>query len=162
LDKNFVSKRMKIIDLKKEEFFIEQYVNLRNSYVKLLLTLPVNISETKEWLKRNDIEIRGLAQDNVLLGVVILYLSRDGEIAFFAKQVNKRIGSRLLKIIKEVAKEKKLKFIWAWVLKDNFIAQRVFEKNGFVRGEISERIYNKKEYRGIIFRRVLRKQGLSK
>ena len=148
---------MKIIDLKKEEFFIEQYVNLRNSYVKLLLTLPVSISETKEWLKRNDIEIRGFVQDNLLLGVVILYLNRDSEIAFFVKYPKKGIGSKLLKIIEKVAKEKDLEFIWSWVLKDNFIAQRVFEKNGFVREKITERMHNKKEYRGITFRKTLRK-----
>jgi len=146
---------MKIIDLKKEEFFIEQYVNLRNSYVKLLLTLPVSISETKEWLKRNDIEIRGFVQDNLLLGVVILYLNRDSEIAFFVKYPKKGIGSKLLKIIEKVAKEKNLKSIWAWVRKDNLIAQHVFEKNGFVKEGISKKRYNTVIKLGIKYKKLM-------
>jgi len=135
---------MKVIDLKEEECFVEQYVNLRNKYTELLLTSPVDISQTKEWIKRNNIEIRGLVQDNILLGVVVLYLDRDGEIAFFVKNLNKGVGSRLLEIIEEVAKEKRLRFVWAWVLKDNLIAQRVFDKNGFVKERITER-----EYKGV-------------
>lgn len=130
---------MKIIDLKEEEYFIEQYVTLRNNHTELLLTSPVSISETREWLKRNDIEVRGFVQDDVLLGVVILYKQKDGEVAFFVRYPGKGTGSKLLKEIEEVAREKKLRFIWAWVRKDNLIAQRVFEKNGFKKGEISKR-----------------------
>lgn len=130
---------MKIIDLKEEEYFIEQYVTLRNNHTELLLTSPVSISETREWLKRNDIEVRGFVQDDVLLGVVILYKQKDGEVAFFVRYPSKGMGSKLLKEIEEVAREKKLRFIWAWVRKDNLIAQRVFEKNGFKKGEISKR-----------------------
>jgi len=137
---------MEIIDFKEKEYFIEQYVHLRNSYTDLLLTSPVNIPETKECLKKtNDIEIRGIVQDNILLGVVILYLNREGEIAFFVKKQNQGMGSRLLEIIEGVAKEKNLRSIWGWVLKENLIAQRVFEKKGFIKEGRSER-----EYRGII------------
>lgn len=135
----------KIVDLKEEEFFIEQYVHLRNSYTELLLTSPVNIFDTKEWLKRNDIEIRGIVQNRVLLGVVILYLSKDGEIAFFVKNQNKGKGSKLLCIIEKVAKEKNLLSIWGWVLEDNLIAQQVFKKCGFVKEGTTQ-----KEYKGII------------
>jgi len=147
---------MEIIDFKEKEYFIEQYVHLRNSYTDLLFTSPVNIPETKEWLKKkNDIEIRGLVQDDILLGVVILYLNREGEIAFFVKNQNKGIGGQLLHIIVEVAKKKDMKFIWGWVLKDNFIAQRVFQKNGFVKESISER-----EYKGIIKYGIMYKKYL--
>ncbi len=139
MDNEFGLQRMKIIDLKEEEYFIEQYVTLRNNHTELLLTLPVSISETREWLKRNDIEVRGFVQDDVLLGVVILYKQKDGEVAFFVRYPSKGIGGKLLKEIEEVAREKKLRFIRAWVRKDNLIAQRVFEKNGFKKGDISKR-----------------------
>ncbi|MEW6740277.1 MAG: GNAT family N-acetyltransferase [Nitrospirota bacterium] len=138
-----------IINLKEHDFFIEQYINLRNSYAELLLTLPVNISDTKEWLKKNDIEIRGVVQDITLLGVVILYLNKNGEIAFFVREQNKGFGGMLLDIIEKLAIERGLKSVWAWVLKDNLIAQRVFEKKGFIKEEIIER-----EYKGVI------KQGI--
>ena len=129
------------IDLKEKEDFLDQYIDLRNKYIELLLTSSVTLPETKGWVKRNNIEIRGLVQDNVLLGAVILYLSRNGEITFFVKDPNKGIGSKLLQIIQNVAREKGLQSVWAWVLNDNFIAQRTFEKNGFVKTGMSEREY---------------------
>ena len=129
------------IDLKEKEDFLDQYIDLRNKYIELLLTSPVTLPETKEWIKRNNIEIRGLVQDNVLLGAVILYLSRNGEITFFVKEPNKGIGSKLLQIIQNIARGKGLQSVWAWVLEDNFIAQRTFEKNGFVKTGMSEREY---------------------
>jgi len=140
---------MEVIDLKKDDRFVDQYVCLRNSYVDLLLTSPVETEETKEWLKSKDIEIRGLVSADVLAGVVILYLKRDGEVAFFAKEKNRGIGSRLMALIEEVAREKKLGTIWGWVLVDNLIARRVFEKSGFVSADVSER-----EYGGIVKRGV--------
>lgn len=144
-----------IIDLKNHEYFIEQYVDLRNSYTEQLLTSPVNISETKEWLKLNDVEIRGIVREDVLLGVVILYLHRDGEIAFFVRDKNKGVGSKLLEIIEVVGIEKKLNVIWGWVLKDNLIAQRVFEKSGFLKEGISERQYKGLIKQGYIYKKYL-------
>jgi GNAT superfamily N-acetyltransferase len=132
----------KIIDLKEETYFIEQYVNLRNSYCNLLLTKPVTVAETREWLNKKDIEIRCIVCRNELLGAAILYIRKNGEIAFFARDRNKGIGSRLLNILEEVAREKGIKTMWAWVLCDNMIAQRVFDKNGFLMGQIIEKEYN--------------------
>ena len=63
--------------------------------------------------------------------MVILYVGKGSEITFFVKHPNQGIGSKLLNIIEDVAKERKLTSLWAWVLKNNFIAQRVFTKNGF-------------------------------
>ena len=102
----------KIIDLKKNEFFIAQYVDLRNRYVELLLTNPISVPETKEWLACEDVEVRCLIQDNVLMGAAILYLNKKGEVAFFVKEPKKGIGTKLLKIIEEVAKGRKLNSLW--------------------------------------------------
>ena len=155
MDKKSRTGRMRTIDLKDEPYFIEQYVHLRNSYTELLLTSPVNTRGTKDWLRRNDIEVRGFAQDDVLLGVVILYMHNDGEVACFVRYPNKGIGSKLLKIIEGVAKEKKIGSIWAWVRIDNSIAQRVFEKNGFRKTEISEREYDNTLKQGIEYKKLL-------
>jgi len=146
---------MKVIDLKNDNTYIDQYLLLRNSYVDLLLTSFVNISNTKKWIKRSDIEIRGLVQDDTLWGVVILYLRKNGEIAFFVKTPNKGVGSNLIPIIERVAKQKNLSSIWAWVLEDNMIAQHVFKKNGFkIEGTTKKRL-NGIIKNGIIFRKYI-------
>jgi RimJ/RimL family protein N-acetyltransferase len=145
----------KIIDLKKEESFIEAYVSLRNLYSELLLTKPVSVVETREWLKSSHIEAMGIVQDSMLLGAVILYLNRKGEIAFFTKHQNQGIGTKLLKIVEQVAKEKNLKSVWAWVLFNNQSAQKTFQKNGYtIEGQLS-RFYEGESKTGIIFRKKI-------
>ena len=135
----------KVIDLKRDETFIPQYVDLRNRYSELLLTNPVTLNETKQWLMNENVEVRCLIEDRIVTGAAILYLNKDGEISFFVKDPNKGIGTKLLSIIEEVARERKSKSISAWVLKENLIAQRVFEKKGYEReGTIG------KEYKGIM------------
>jgi len=133
---------MEIIDLKQREDFLQQYVDLRNSYADLLLTNPVSTSDTKAWIKKVGIEIRGVVKERALCGVAILYVDKGGEVSFFAERKGEGVGSKLLGIIEDVAKEKGLKSIWAYVLKENEIARRVFEKNGYSRGKVTERIYN--------------------
>ncbi len=145
----------RIIDLKKEEGFIEAYISLRNRYHELLLTRPVYLAETKEWLKDNEVEIRGLVQDNVLLGVVILYLNRDGEIAVFVKDRHHGIGTKLLRTIEQVARKRNLESVWAWVVSDNRFGERTFLKNGYTIEGQSSRIYQGQSKTGNMFRRRL-------
>ncbi len=139
---------MEVVYLKEDYTYLEQYVDLRNKYKALLLSSSVTVKHTKEWLSELNGEIRGLAEDGILLGVVILYLDKGGEITFFAKHKNRGIGSELLKIINEIAKERRLKYIFSWVAKDNLIAQRSFEKNGFIFDKIQEKEYHGKIKRG--------------
>jgi ribosomal protein S18 acetylase RimI-like enzyme len=150
-----LDKPERLIDLKREEKFIEEYVSLRNRYSELLTTKPVNVAETKEWLKDNQIEVRGLVQDDIFLGAVILYLNRDGEIALFVKDRYQGIGTKLLKIVEQVAEEKKLGSVWAWVLLDNQKAQRAFRKNGYTMEGQSSRFYEGEGKPGIIFRKKI-------
>ena len=146
---------IKVIDLKKRPRFLDQYITLRNTHAEFLLTSPVTYSDTKKWLLNNHIEIRGLIQNDILLGATILYLDREGEIAFFVKQPNTGIGSNLLMIIQEVAHQKGLNSVWAWVLRDNAIARRTFEKNGFLKMEPAERIYKGAIKQGITYRKIV-------
>jgi len=145
----------KIIDLKKNEFFIAQYVDLRNRYVELLLTNPISVPETKEWLGREDVEIRCLIEDNVLTGAAILYLNKKGEVAFFVKNRNRGVGSQLLKVIEEVAKGKKLNSLWAWVMSSNLAAQKTFIKNGYLLEGETEKRFKDKVFPGFVFRKKL-------
>ncbi len=93
--------------------------------------------------------------NDILLGATILYLDREGEIAFFVKQPNTGLGSHLLMIIQEVACQKGLNSIWAWVLRDNAIACRAFEKNGFLKMEPSERTYKGAIKQGITYQKIV-------
>ncbi len=91
-----------------------------------------------------------------MLGVAILYIDKGGEIAFFVRDQNRGFGSRLLNAIEMAATGRGLKNVWAWVLDDNYIAQRVFEKSGYVRGKkASPKVYDKKQYRSVVFRKRL-------
>ena len=122
---------MRSIDLRKDTGFVNQYIELRNTHANTLLTLPVDMESTLEWLRRTDIDVIGLIEGNTLLGAVIIYYNRKGEITFIAKEPGKGIGGKLLVLIEELALKKRLDYIWAWTLIDNFAAQRAFEKNGF-------------------------------
>ena len=146
---------MDIINLKEEERFIEEYVNLRNRHLDFLLTAPISVPETKKCLKSDRLEIMGVVQEDGLMGVVILYLDRDGEVAFFARHANKGTGTELISIIEKVAQERGLSSIWAWVLEDNSIAQHVFEKKGFVRLGMSRREYKGSVKYGINYQKKL-------
>ena len=144
-----------IIDLKQETAFIEDYVSLRNRYRDLLLTTPVNVRDTRRWLRDSAIEAWGIAQGCNLLGAVVLYLGRNGEIAIFAEHQHQGLGTKLLKIIENVAKEKNVRRVWAWVLSDNVAAQRTFRKNGYtIEGE-SPRSYGNDKFRGILFEKEI-------
>lgn len=147
----------RIVDLKKETDFIEQYVNLRNGYCDVLLTSPINVADTRVWLQRDDIEIRGIVRGRVLAGVVILFLNRKGEIAFFTKYKGAGLGSRLLKIIEAAARERGLDGVWAWVLADNGDAQKAFAKNGYRKTGESTKIYLDMEKKGVLFNKQLYK-----
>jgi predicted acetyltransferase len=140
----------RVINLKEEEIFIEQYVDLRNTYSELLLTKPVGIRETREWLQSHDIEIRGIVQDDRLLGAAILYLNRDGEIAFFVRYPFKGIGNRLLNIMELVGKERKIKKLWAWVLDENIPAKKTFLNNGYRLEGKSEKLFKDRIRKGVI------------
>ncbi len=150
-----MDKIKRIIDLKKEKAFIEAYVSLRNRYADLLLTRTVNAAETKEWLKRGDIETRAILWGSDLVGATILYLHREGEITFFVKEPNQGLGSQLLRIIEEVARQERLEYIWGWVLEDNLTAKRAFEKNRFIKEGIRERTFKAQVKSGIVYKKYL-------
>lgn len=122
---------LELLDLKEHEVFLPQYVALRNSYIELLLTDPVTVGETEQWIRSSDVEILIAVENGLLQGAVLLYMERSGEIAFFAREQCRGIGTKLLYLIETVARARGISEIWAWVREDNPIAQRVFEKIGY-------------------------------
>lgn len=146
---------MREINLKEAKEFIDDYIDLRNSYADVLLTQPVWRKQTESWLKHNhEVEIRGLVDDNgSLLGIIILYLFRAGEIAICVREKHQGIGTSLLAIIERIAGEHYLDSVWAWVLNENTSARRFFEKNGFEKEANSMRNYNNKMWEGIKYRK---------
>lgn len=146
----------RLVDLKEEPDFLEQYVEMRNQHREFLLTEPVDLAETRVWVEHEEIEIRGLARGKTLLGAAVLYLGKGGEIAFFTRHPNEGIGSRLLEVIEGVAKDRRLPGVWAWVLSDNAIARRVFMKNGYRLDAESVRTHHHKARNGFILKKDVR------
>lgn len=146
----------KIINLKEKLDFLDQYINLRNQNTNFLLTKPVTTTETREWIKEEGIEIRGLASSGILLGVAVLYLKKGGEIAFFTRHPNRGTGSILLKAIEEVAKAHQISPVWAWVSSKNAIAKRAFLKNGYRVEAESVKTHNHQTIKGILLKKDVR------
>lgn len=128
---------------------LPQYVELRNVYCDLLLTHPVEISESVQWIKNTTAVIKVIEEENCVLGVLLLYIDRSGEVAFFAREHNKGIGTKLLKIADDEARQLGLPSIWAWVREDNFIAAKAFEKCGYAASGHEERDYKDEHIMGM-------------
>ena len=144
-----------MINLKDESSFIAQYVELRNKYREFLVTVPVNVEETKKWIDNEDVEVVGVVRGDALLGVAILYLYRAGEIAFFVRTPNCGVGAYLLKVVERIARDKGIVNIWAWVLEENIAAQRTFIKAGYVLEKESSKYFEKRLRRGVVFRKAV-------
>jgi GNAT superfamily N-acetyltransferase len=142
---------MEAVDLKLRPDLVPEYVALRNAAADWLLTAAVTVEETREWLKRDDVEVHGLAAVGVLQGAVVLYLHRGGEVAVFARQQGAGVGGQLLGVVEPVARRRGCTALWAWVRADNPLAQRVFEKNGYVRVRDEVRLFQGRQYDGVRF-----------
>jgi len=146
---------METINLKTHRAYVQQYLELRNALRDMLLTRELTLEETIPWLDKTDTEIRCLVDHQEVVGVVMLYLEKNGEISFFTRYPRKGLGSELLRIIEHVAKERNVDKIWAWVLTTNQAAQAAFEKNGFTRETITTKRLGSREYSGVIFTKTI-------
>ena len=151
----------RVIDLREDIDFIEQYIRLRNNYCDLLATDPVNAAGTAAWLDRSDVEIRGIVRDNRLVGISILYLERNGEIALFSEIKGSGLGGTLLSIIEKVARARSLQEVWAWVLIENAIAQRAFLKAGYRKEKKLEKLFHNETLEGVVFKKELSEDNIS-
>ena len=142
---------LKVIDLKKDGFFVPAYVKLRNLHATALLTKSVSVVEMIRCLIQENVEVRCVINDPELLGATILYPDKDGEVALFAKVQGQGIGSLLLETIEGVAVEQHLSEVWAWVSESNAAAQKAFLKNGYVESHGFEKEYQVKTISGVIF-----------
>lgn len=145
----------RVINLKDEGSFIAQYVELRNKYCELLLTVPVNVEETKKWIENEDVEVVGVVKEDALLGAAILYLHRAGEITFFVRTPNCGVGAYLLKVVERIARDKGIVYIWAWVLDENIAAQRTFIKAGYALEKESSKYFERRPRKGVVFQKTV-------
>ncbi len=149
-----------ILDLKDHPELVSQYVELRNCYCELLLTHSVDIAETIQWIEKTTAEIRVIQEGNSLLGVVLLYVDRGGEVAFFAREQNRGIGTKMLQVVDIVAKQKSLQEIWAWVREDNLVAAKVFKKCGYRESGREDRLYKEQRISGIRFTKTFEENNI--
>ena len=146
---------LRIVDLKVDCGFVPQYVHLRNRYCELLLTYPVNVQETKEWLASANIVVKGIVDGNSLLGAVLLYIDRGAEIAVFVGRKGDGVGVKLLITIEDAARIHGLSDIWAWVRQDNISAIRLFRKSGYLQQTETSRVYSSCAIKGYVFKKAL-------
>ncbi len=133
---------LKIVNLIDTPRFMTEYVDLRNRYTKELLTAIVTVDETVAWLNGSNVHVLIAENGDELLGAIILYLDKNGEIAIFTKYQGKQIASALLQNMKNVAKKiYSLQSLWCWVANNNHASLRVFIKNDFVLFENTTRRY---------------------
>ncbi len=149
-----------VFDLKKFPEFLPEYVNLRNAYCDLLLTQPVVMAESIQWLKTTTAEIRLIEESLQVLGVVLLYVDREGEVALFTRQSNKGIGTNLLEIVDDLAYKLQLPSIWAWVRENNNKAAYIFEKCGYIYSGKEVREYNDETIYGVRYTKIFEKVRL--
>jgi hypothetical protein len=150
---------MREINIKKEREFVDQYLDLRNSYCSLLMTKPVQKAATLEWLSRDDIEAWGFADKSVLEGVALLYLAREGEVAIFARRIQSGMGGPLLTMIEKVASGRGLSSVCAWTRADNKTAARVFARQGYAVSGTSVKEYEGELHDGFWWVKSLQSQG---
>ncbi len=146
---------METIDLKTHRSYVQQYLDLRNALRDLLLTRQLTLEETIPWLDTTDTEIRCLVDDHIVVGVVMLYLEKNGEVSLFTKYPRKGLGSELLCIIEQVARERKIEKIWSWVLATNQAALGAIQKNGKTREAITTKRFGSREFTGVIFTKTI-------
>jgi len=142
---------LKVADLRRSSRYIGQYVALRNRHADLLLTSEVGVEETEEWLRRTGDPVIVVTAGAELLGAAVLYLRRQGEVAFFARRPRRGIGSALLRALEGEARARGLGSIWGWALEDNAAARGAFEKCGFTPAGSSVRVFRGEERRGVRF-----------
>ncbi len=124
---------MKLIYLKNASIrILEEYVNLRNKYVKELNTKKVTLKETLNWLEEANVIIIGIEENQKLLGAGIIYLDKNNQFSYFSKHISKGIGTVLLEKIEEVAANNKLEKLWAQVNIDNIVSIKCLEKNRWI------------------------------
>lgn len=122
---------MTIHDLKGTHCLIDQYVRLRNKYAENLLTNYVSNQETLDWLHKKSVVVFVACEGDELVGALVLYIEKEGEIAVFVKNKRRGIATVLLENAKQYAKGEKMKKIWAWVATTNKASNVLFQKNGF-------------------------------
>lgn len=150
---------IRLVDLKREPFYIEQYIELRNHYKSVLLTDAVDLEWTREWLKKTDIEVLVLVVRGLLLGAVILYKNRNNEIAIFMRKGTVKGGQLLLKAIERTASKADITKVRAWVLRNNNVAKNFFVRCGFKDKGIITKIFHGKKYYGYFLEKNLNYRG---
>ena len=138
----------KIVNIRENIEFLDEYVSLRNKYVDNLLSHHVTLQDTLKWLNNTDVELYGLVKGKEIIGVILIYVEKGGEITFFVKYPGRGLGSVLLQTAEKFAIKMDIKRLYAWTRCDNVAARRSFEKNGYTNQGIYIRDYEGNKIKG--------------
>jgi len=147
--------KIDIVDLEENLQYLDQYIELRNSFTDKLLCEKVTMQDTKEWIKNTQLCIKIATQNSLILGVVILYMDKENEITVFVKEQNKGLGNLLLLEIEKFALDSKIKQIYAWIQNTNIASQSLFLKQKYIKQKQSTKIFNNIKYTGDIYQKEL-------
>jgi len=128
-----------MLDLEKNTAYVGLYVFLRNQYIKELMTQPVTVKGTLEWLKENKGTILVHLEDGRVVSAVIIHNRQ--EVTVFSSV--KGMGDTMLKEAEVVARAKGYNHLWARTLPDNKQAQALFLRNGYT---LTDGIFKKDIY----------------
>jgi len=141
-----------IVDLLDKLQYLDQYVSLRNSNNKKLLTSCANVEDTLVWLKNERQRVFLACENEVLLGVCIVYFNKENEVSIFVKEHKKGIGTQLLSFVKKVVKSTDMRCLWAWIEDGNIASYKLFNKNGFSYKKDKKKFFNGQEHFGKIYK----------
>jgi GNAT superfamily N-acetyltransferase len=145
---------MKILNLKEHPYLLKDYVKIRNTYYRDLLSDRVTIEQTGNWLTTRDVEVL-VAYDISVIGACILHVYRNAEVTIFVTNTRKGIGSLLLNKIEELAIKRHIPYLWAWTNHSNLAAQALFKKNNYTPQSTAVKIYHDKPISGIVFEKSI-------
>ncbi len=143
-----------VVNLKKNQQWLTDYVFLRNKHLQALLSEKVDLAATKEWLRQNDVELYGIIDGGIFQGAVVIYIKEnkgEGEVAFFTSNIGCGYGGRLLKITDVVAVERRLSKLCAWTRDNNVPAINVFRRNRYFLVKKTEKTYRGEKIKGYLF-----------
>lgn len=144
-----------IVNLRKNLQYLEQYIQLRNTYAHALLSKNITYETSQKWIQDDLICVLLALEEQTLLGVAILYLAKDNEVSIFTKEHNKGIGTLLLQKLEQHALRKGLHSLHSWIADTNIASASLFKKQRYIQKKQTIKYHNNIKYAGYIFQKEL-------
>ena len=121
---------MTTVDLRQYKFLIPEYVSMRNRYVSELMTIPITLEMTIDWLDARPSKgmVFCVLSGNSLVGAFIISFERRQEFSVFVDKPGTGTGRFILGELERVCRSEGISKIWARIRDDNVRAKAFFDK----------------------------------